>query len=885
MNEQVSLLFREVADLPRAERESVFAVRNVSPELRAEVESLLACDTLSDHSVTECIGLAAVDAARVSAEGAQRYCGPYRLIRVLGSGGMGAVYLAERNDGEIEQRVAIKMLHAGADRPAWQERFLRERQLLAYLNHPSVARLLDAGHTGQGQPYLVMEYVEGAPIDASAAGKSLREQLTLFLKVCEGVAHAHQHLIIHRDLKPSNILVDSSGQPKLLDFGIAKLLDETSDQTKTVERLLTPGYASPEQLRGTIQTTATDVYSLGAVLYKMLTGRSPHESEAGEVQAIEIVAGTREIPPARRLNPSLRGDIDFILQKALRTEPQERYASVESFANDIRAFLDSKPVQARTGDTWYRTRKFLRRYWAPATAAALVVASLSVGLYTANHERAIAQQRFNEVRQLANKLFDIDAQVNQLPGNTKARQLIVDTSLAYLRRLSADAKRNPELALEIGDAYMRVARVQGVSVGPNLGQMDQAEQNLRIADGFVQSVLAAQPANRTAVLRAAQISHDRMLLARHQGTRRRDEALLFARKSAEWLERFNATSADKAEASALLTTYMNIADYYVLRLELDAALRLCQRGSGLARSFDRSSASAMFLWVSARILQKRGELDEALQAIGESVTLLEPFAANRKGNLEQSLNLAMVLGWQGRILGEDNGISLGRSEEAASSLERGFQVIDGIVHQDPNDQASRGILQMVGRALADILRHSDPGRALDVYDHVLRHLAEIRDNPTSRIYEVEALAASSHPLQRLGRGAEARQRLDAAFERLKQLKLYPAAKVAPGSLPDKALRALADFEAATGNLARAMGIYQGRMDQATPEKLSSETVLEDALYLSNAYRSMAAIHLRAGHPDMASALDERRSELWRRWDRRLPKNPFVLRQIAEKSVP
>ncbi len=611
-----------------------------------------------------------------------------------------------------------------------------------------------------------------------------------------------------------------------------------------------------------------------------------HESEAGEVQAIEIVAGTREIPSAKRLNPSLRGDIDFILQKALRTEPQERYASVESFANDIRAFLDSKPVQARTGDTWYRTRKFLRRYWAPAAAAALVVASLSVGLYTTNRERAIAQQRFNDVRQLSNKLFDIDAQVSQLPGNTKARQLIVDTSLAYLRRLSADAKRNPGLALEIGDAYMRVARVQGVSVNTNLGQMDQAEQTLRIADGFVQSVLAAQPANRAAVLRAAQVSHDRMLLARQQGTRRRDEALVFAHKSAEWLERFNATSADKAEAPALLTTYMNIADYHVLRLELDAALRLCRRGSDLARSFDRSSSSAMFLWVSARILQKRGELDEALKAIRESVTLLEPFAADRtSGNLEQTLNLSLILGWQGRILGEDNGISLGRSEEAASSLERGFQLSDGIVHQDPNDQASRGILQMVGRALADILRHSDPSRALDVYDHVLRHLAEIRDNPTSRLYEVEALAASSYPLQRLGRGAEARQRLDAAFERLKQFKLYPAGKVAPGSLPDKALLALADFEAATGNLARAIGIYQGRMDQATPDKLSSETLLEDALYLSNAYRSMAAIHLRAGRADLASALDERRSELWRRWDRRVPKNAFVLRQIAKKNVP
>jgi serine/threonine protein kinase len=200
------------------------------------------------------------------------HCGPYRLVRLLGSGGMGEVYLAERSDGEIQQKVAVKVLRAGANRHAWCDRFLKERQLLASLNHPSIARVIDAGHSAGGQPYLVMEYVDGLPIDVYADGRDLRDQLMLLLRVCDRVSHAHRQLIIHRDLKPSNILVDASGQPKLLDFGIAKMLDETGDATRTVERLLTPNYASPEQINGANQTTATDVYSLGACFIQAVNG-------------------------------------------------------------------------------------------------------------------------------------------------------------------------------------------------------------------------------------------------------------------------------------------------------------------------------------------------------------------------------------------------------------------------------------------------------------------------------------------------------------------------------------------------------------------------------------------------------------------------------------
>src|SRR5215469_4515771 len=651
MKDEVRIMFHELAGLSPDERDRALAQRQIEPEVRAEVESLLDYDSANTRGFTACIGGTAGELLRSTAVRVD-HCGPYRLVRLLGSGGMGAVYLGERSDGEIQQKVAVKFLHAEAGRTDWRDRFLKERQFLASLNHPSVVRVIDAGHTGDGQPFLIMEYVEGTPIDICTAKLLLRDRLTLFLRVCEGVSHAHGHLIIHRDLKPSNILVDQSGQPKLLDFGIAKLLAETSDATRPAERLLTPNYASPEQLRGEVQTTATDIYSLGAVLYKLLTGRSPHESITRTSSAIDVTAGPREIQAPSRLNPDVATDLDYVVRKALRIEPEERYPSVEAFANDIRAFLESRPVQARSGNTGYRTRKFLRRHWVPVTAAALVIASLSAGLEIANYERVLAQRRFFDVRQLANKLFDVDVQARELSGSTKTRQLIVDTALEYLRRLAADVRGDPQLALEVGNAYMRVARVQGVPISPTLGQADQAEQNLRIASGWIESALKAQPANRTAMLRAAQIAHDRMILSRFDS--RYDDAIEFARQSAGWLQKFDSQKGDESEVSAILTTYYNVADQFAGEQHFEESLRLCTRGAELARMFDRPAHAGNFLRISARVSQRRGDLDEALRAIQESVRILDPGPEwIKQGGKAGNFVLALV--YKGRILGEDNG--------------------------------------------------------------------------------------------------------------------------------------------------------------------------------------------------------------------------------------
>jgi len=874
MKAHVEELFHEVADLSPSEREKYFTEHGVEDEIRCEVEALLAFDAGATEFLENDVSAAAMQALP-QLEPRHRRCGPYRLLHMIGRGGMGAVYLAERADGEVMQRVAIKLLPPGAG-DAYRERFLQERQIFASLIHANIARMMDAGHLDNGQPFLAMEYVDGRPIDVFASGLPVRQKVGLFLKVCSAVSYLHRNLVVHRDLKPSNILVTAEGEPKLLDFGIAKLLDVTTDTTATAMRMLTPDYASPEQVTGERVSTATDIYSLGAVLYRLLTSRPAHEFADQSAAAIARVVTSREVTRPSKWTPELKGDLEAILMKALRKDPLERYVTVEQMVEDLEAFLESRPVRARSGNTGYRARKFFRRYWIQLVAAALILFSLTAGLYVANRERALAQRRFQDVRQLANKLFDIDAQVRELAGSTKARQLIVDTSLEYLRRLVPDLRGDPDLTLELATAYMRVGRVQGVPITPNLGHMDQAARTLRTAEGLIQYVLSVQPSNRMAMLRSAQIAHDRMILARLGG--RPDEALALARKSAAWLEKFRARESDKAEASGILAAYLNVAEQFNLSDEYDEALRLCRRGTEIAKLFHSESYAGDLLWVSADVYRIEGDFDKALRDIRESVRLLAPDPGSSVRSPVS--NYAMALIKEGRILGEDGAVSMGKSEEAVLSLDQAFQITDELVHKDPLDQSARGRLAMAGLSLAGILRHTDPVRALGVYDHALRHLGEIKGNASFEKYEVSALTGSSYPLRRLRRPDEARKRLDAALERLHHLKLYPAEKIDVSEV-HQFLSALADHEAETGNLRHAIGIYQDLLNRLEAEP---DVGLDDAMTLSNIWRSLAPLYRRTGQPDLASALDAKRLDLWRRWDRKLPNNPFVLNQIAAKPV-
>jgi serine/threonine protein kinase len=880
MNDRVAELFHQLAELSPEERTRYLAELEIDDQVRKEAEQLLAFDSHDSTPLLRDIGLVAGRAlSQLDRKGCR--CGSYRLINVIGRGGMGVVYLAERVDGEVTQRAAVKLLRPGIPDNE-REHFLQEREILAGLTHPNIAHLLDAGHLEDGQPFLAMEYVEGKAIDVFTAGFGIHQKIKLFLKVCTAVAYLHRNLIIHRDLKPSNIVVTEDGEPKLLDFGIAKILDLTTDCTMTAMRMLTPDYASPEQVVGGRMSTTSDIYSLGAVLYHLLTGKPPHAFEDGSPASIASAVTTQEVTRPSTWAPELKGDIEIILMKALRKEPKERYITVEHFAEDLEAYLESRPIVARKGDLLYRARKLGRRYWATSLATALILSSLLVGLYVANRERAVAQERFNEVRQLSNKLFDIDKQVLSLPGSSKVRQLIVDTSLDYLRRLAVSARSDPDLALDVGTAYMRVGRVQGVPISANLGQAENAEQNLRIAEESIRSVLKAQPANRTAFLRAAQIAHDRMILAqaRHPDT----EALSLARQSEEWLEKYLSTGeVDEAEKNQVVLAAMNVANWYIHEDLADPGLRLLRRTIEIARNTNQPRQAGAAHIVMARALRRSGDLEGALAAIRDAVRLLEQQAGDQSTG--PALSYALALKTQGDILGAENAVSLGRSREAAEYFERAFRISTSLVRQDAYDAQSRFAVSNDGTALANVVRNWDPRRAIGIYDEVLRRLAEVKNNPRARREEARALAWSSYPLQRIGRSREARERLDTAFSLLKELKLYPAEEVEPGSEPDDALRALAEHEAANRSIQRGIEIYQQLLSRIMASKPEPESKLEDAAELSNIYSAMALLHRRAGHTEAAIAIEARRLDLWGQWDPKLPNNPFVSRQLAGNALP
>jgi tRNA A-37 threonylcarbamoyl transferase component Bud32/tetratricopeptide (TPR) repeat protein len=440
--------------------------------------------------------------------------GHWEILKRIGSGGMGAVYLARRADRQFEQQVALKLIKRGMDTEAVLRRFRNERQILAGFDHPNIARLLDGDTTAEGLPYFVMEYVEGLPIDAYCERHALPvpDRLRLFREACAAVSYAHRHAVIHRDLKPSNILVSADGVPKLLDFGIARLLlpGEAADSATLIGlRVLTPEYASPEQVRGEPVTTASDVYSLGVVLYRLLTGEPPYRVTArAPDDVVRTVGETAPQRPSARVDAvkgrPLRGDLDNIVLMALRKEPERRYGSVDQFSDDIRRHLEALPVLARRDTLGYRAGKFIRRNTAASIAAALVVLSLVGGIVATSWqahrartqeaialaEKARAEHRFDEVRQLARSvIFDYHDAIKDLSGATAIRERLVRDGLAYLDSLASEAGGDPALQRELAAAYDRVGDVRGenyaaASLGDPAGAMDSYVKALRIREAL-----------------------------------------------------------------------------------------------------------------------------------------------------------------------------------------------------------------------------------------------------------------------------------------------------------------------------------------------------------------------------------------------------------------
>ncbi len=419
--------------------------------------------------------------------------GNYKILREIGRGGMGAVFLAERNDGEFNQQVALKIVRQTILDDETERHFRREREILASLNHPNIAGLHDGGVSGAGEAFLAMEYVEGETLleFAETQNLAIEERLKLFLKICAAVSYAHRNLTIHRDLKPSNILVTKDGEPKLLDFGLAKILDDNlsdQNQTATIFRAFTPAYASPEQILGKKVNTTSDVYSLGVVFYELLTGDKPFHFEGKSLE--EIIKTVSECEPplpsanpnSKIRNPKLRGDLDNIAFKTLQKEPERRYKSVEELAGDIERHLNGLPILARPNTFPYRASKFFQRNKIAVSATIIVILSIITGiiftLWQANEtriERDRAEKRFNDVRKLSNSLlFEITPRIERLQGSTGAREILVKRALEYLDSLANESQSDPVLQSELASAYEKIGELQGNPYKPNLNDFTGA---------------------------------------------------------------------------------------------------------------------------------------------------------------------------------------------------------------------------------------------------------------------------------------------------------------------------------------------------------------------------------------------------------------------------
>ncbi len=876
MNLEVEALFHELANLPAADRSRYFDEHAVEPGTRREVEALLAFDPDSSAFLSESIGGAASGLVPQTDSRGWR-CGPYRLLELIGRGGMGSVYRAERADGEVSQNVAVKLLPQGACGPQI-ERFLQERQILASLSHPNIARMLDAGHLENGQPFLAMEFVDGQPIDEYAAGSGIRRALALFLKVCSAVAYLHRNLIVHRDLKPSNILVTGEGEPKLLDFGIAKMLEINTDATVTSLRMLTPGYASPEQIAGGRVSTATDIYSLGAVLYYLLTGNPAHEFEDRTPEAVSNAVVRGEITPPSKWAPELKGDLEFILMKALRKSPQERYATVDQFAEDLEAFLDSRTVRARAGNRWYRARKFFRRYWLPLMAAALIVASLSAGVLVANRERAVADRRFGQVRRLANKVLALDEVVRGLPGSTRARSEIAAMSQQYLEGLGADVRSDPALAVEVAQSYFVLARVQGVPDASNLGQYAQAESNLKKADALLAPVLERQPAHRQALLLGADVAHSLMILAAtdHRNDEARREASTAAARIEKLLSLGHSTEVERKIAYQI---FNNIALTYKNQHLYPEAIRFSQRAIDAGRSLPPGSAhlgNPLSILADARRFS--GDLPGALAAIREAMASEQTWVS--PGEAIRAPTLFNVLWREGAILGQDDCINLERPVEAAAALQRAFDLVSTWAREDRDNASSRILTASAARELGRILAHTDPARALAVDDEALARLSEIKDNRGALREQAHLLAYSSQPLLTLHRAAEAKKRIDAALRLLAETKDYPADRIDPESESYAALEALGAYWAATGQAETAGTVYRDLLSKVMAFHPEPDTDLRHAGKLSSLYAAMSAVAARNGNASEAADLAGRRIAIWQNWKNKLPETPYIEHQLA-----
>jgi serine/threonine protein kinase len=754
--ERLKGIFEVALQEPPQEREAFLDRVCSDPELRTEARKLLAAHDQAGSFIEDSpvVGLAAAHAEPAPASWIGHRIGPYRLLAEIGRGGMGAVYRAVRDDDQYRKEVAIKLVQDQGSSFVL-DRFLNERQILASLDHPHIARLLDGGTTSEGRPYLVMDLVEGEPIDVYCRRRALevKARLELFREVCAAVQYAHQNLVVHRDIKPGNILVTRDGTPKLLDFGIAKLLRADGDlrspqATVTQFRALTLDYASPEQVRGQSITTASDVYSLGVLLYELLTGRRPHAFGSRTHEEVERAIVDEEPPRPSTVVRELRGDLDNILMMALRKEPSRRYTSVDQLAQDIRRHLEHHPVLARKDTAAYRISKFIARYKAGVAVAALVMVTLLSALVVtlrqvriASAQRARAELRFNDVRALANSLiFEIHDSIGNLPGATPARKVLLERALHYLDTLAKEASRDSSLQRELATAYERIGQLQGNTMESNLGDSEGALASSEKALAIWESVARANPDNATDQLSVA--TGQRMLSLMLSGAGRpgvRDhleQALLI---SGRLLQRAPTDPRVLRERSVELEwisgAQSESGDYEAALQSLRSALLITE---GLSKANPQDPLLQRGIAVDrikiANALATLGSRSDALDMNRSGLDLFESLARD-ESDAGSRRRLGVSLWFRGNIL-----MMSGDSPSALESYRRSLEILETMEKADPKNALLQldvgGATAGVGLALEHQGKHQD-GR--DALDRAIATLEETRKHNPSYVDVIDVL--------------------------------------------------------------------------------------------------------------------------------------------------
>jgi len=828
-----------------------------------------------------------------------RSIGPYQLIKKIGEGGMGQVWLAQQT-APLNRQVALKLIRWGMYDDSLLHRFQVERQSLAVMDHPAIAKVFDAGATAEGQPYFVMEYAAGVPITEYCDQKKLkiRERLELFIKVCEGVQHAHQKAIIHRDLKPANILVvevDAKPVPRIIDFGLAKAINrDITDETLNTRMgnfVGTPGYMSPEQCDPTAKDidTRTDVYSLGVVLYVLLAGSLPFDTKEWKDKPLdEILRRLREEDPlqpstkvstdretstsiaaARCTEPKqlvslLRGDLDWITMKAVEKDRTRRYATPSELALDIGRYLRNEPISARPEAITYRVAKFVRRNRVVVAPVTLALAAILAGSGVAIYQARMAQRRFQDVRKLAHTfVFDLHDEVAKLQGSTKAREMMVQTGLQYLDNLAQNAGGDLELQREIAAGYMKIGAVQGYPTQPNLG---------RVADATASFGKAGEIYQRIARKNDAYLPDLAAFYRSYAGLFRSNQPQRARELYEAAIQTFDQSRAhehlDPEHENLYARAWCNVGDIDEDLHKYGLAWTEFEHCSQLAHAqLDRKRNQESLIMVAesaervGTAAQELGHLREAIEAFDEDENAARQLLAAEPLNPRFHRLLAIMYQFRGRVYFSDAYPNYGDPERALRDLRLYLETVKEMLQQDPNDTSAQNSVAIAEGKVSYCLQGSDPPGAIRLARDSIRIFDQmIASNKGGYLRAVSSRAGALRGLGeaqlKAGRLVDARRSADLALAASREVNQAPKDRA---ELVE-ALILAGNVSAATKDLARAESLLNEARDVA--QGLARPEELTNLIPLATAEEALGAFYVRRHRNRDARACYQHLVDLW-----------------------